>query len=200
MAVPHAVPRAAMLAPTLDAALDSVADAIHDGLVQDLVAARYLLDLLADQDTDGQLEDLGVAIRGALANARVLMDRARSKVRDGHGLQPAIRALAETSHAPADLSVDLPEQIDPGVAVTVYRLTQAVMQAADLGGADHISLRADARDGVVRVTAVITGGCDLSWVPSWEHHLRSTGGSMDIDNLPGGVRIGSTIVTERRRR
>ena len=193
-------PATGLIAPTCDAALDRLADSIHDGVVQDLVAARYLLDLLADSHPDGELDNLTTAIRDALVHARALMAQARSQVRDGRGLSAALRELAAVATVPAELSLDLPNELEPGTAVTVYRLAQAIFQGAQAGGASHVAMRADTRGQTLRVTAVITGGSDVSWVASWEHHLLTMGGSMDVEPLPEGVRVGSTIVMERRPR
>ena len=201
--LPAQAPRAnveRLLPPTVDAALDGVADVLHDGLVQDLVAARYLLELIGSSDpmwqSDPTVAELSAAIRGALEQARALMASTRGRARDGHGLSAALIALGERSPVPTELTVDLPEFMEPGVAVTVYRLVQAVFEAGRSATAEQVSIHADRRAARLRVTAVITGSCDVSWVPSWEHHLRSFGGSLSVDHLPEGVRILATILTE----
>lgn len=191
-----------LLPPTVDAALEAVADVLHDGLLQDLVAARYLLDLMdgshATWADDPKVAELANAVRGALEQARDLMASTRAHSRDGKGLTEALTELAARCAVPSELTVDLPEELEPAVAVTAYRLVQAVIGASRAATAEQISIHADTRAARLRVTAVITGSCDVSWAPSWEHHLRSFGGSLVVDQLPEGVRLSATIVMEGR--
>lgn len=142
---------------------DDVAAALHDGLLQDLLGARMLVDLVqrdpAGPSAAQRLTELRAALSQAIALGRTAMASLHSAGVLRQGLDAALVELAGRPGAPLAVSVDPLRAHTAGVAALLaYRLTEAVRAAVTT----PVSVRVTAVDvetapGALRVVVSAAG-------------------------------------------
>lgn len=119
----------------------ALADALHDGPVQDLVAARFAVDLAL---RSGDATHAREAVQGALVGLRRLMWQLRPRGADGLGdaLTRLSAALVDAGRPGLALDVDpSADVLDRDAATGVYRLVQCLADARPDRGAGPLVVR-----------------------------------------------------------
>ena len=178
-------PDPAALVADLEAERDLLAGLLHDGPVQELLAARYAVELAA---RTGDASGVQECLQNALTGLRRSMWLLRS--RGGDGLDEALRALCgrlqELGLAPLRLRLDpAAGRLEPVAATTAYRLVQAVALADT---ADTEPVRVTLERGPVdrqRVVLLVEGGGALPDPARWRRRAAAVSGDLLV--APGRV-------------
>jgi signal transduction histidine kinase len=152
--------RLGLLARAADASTDErrrIAGSLHDGIVQDLVAASYVLSGAADElarggaDADGaatiraRVRSAHGAVRGSVAALRSLLIEIYPPHLARAGLPSALRGLAQRLQPRnVQLSLAVPDDIDvpPELAALVFRVAQeALINVARHACAQQVEVR-----------------------------------------------------------
>jgi signal transduction histidine kinase len=125
---------------------------LHDGLIQQMVGARFYLNISRDQcmqqpsDVNVSLQHGCDALSGAIVEARRIIEGLRPAALDDLGLTAAIEEIAmQTAEAAGwQLTLDLrplPTEPDMTVTVTLYRIAQeALSNARKHAHAEHVTV------------------------------------------------------------
>lgn len=136
----------------------AIAAGLHDGLLQELLGARLLVDLVQRDpvatETPARLAELRTALSEAIRLGRAAMAELHSAGVLRSGLETALTELAARAGAP--LTVDIhgdAASATGAAAVLAYRLAEAARAA----GAAPVSLAVEAVPGALRVVATADG-------------------------------------------
>lgn len=186
-----------------------LAQEIHDGPVQDLHGLHMHLKSLATQ-ANGQLENIGEELMRVADDLRAMSADLHPPALQQFGLAAALRSHADRlqERAPGvDIELDLPggePTVPDAVALSLFRITQEAMNnAVQHGGADHIWVRFQWDDGQVNLDITDDG---VGFAPPDEWHALASedhygllgmqeraeaiGADLDIDTGPGdGTRV-----------
>jgi signal transduction histidine kinase len=182
---------------------------IHDGLVQDLYGAQLFLESInvanALLSEDEKAYNSAVQLlRGAIEEARRLINGLRPPILDERGLIAALEHLAHDMEQTWGVHIDFHadvhfDHLSATVENAVYRIVQEclnnVQQHAE---SDRAQVRLTQEDNRLRIEVSDAGkGFDPALVPSQRYGLtgireraRLLGGEAQIDSRPGaGVRV-----------
>ena len=181
---------------------------LHDGAQQRLVVAALELSMLDRQfDLDPE------AARAMLARAREQLAFGLSELRDlargihptvltERGLGAALTALAQRAPLPVDLSVAVPDRLDPTIEAAAYFLvSEALTNVAKHARADRVTVDIAATDGALEVTIADdgAGGADTakgSGLRGLVDRVTAVGGRLDVSSPPGqGTRLSARLPT-----
>jgi signal transduction histidine kinase len=145
------------------------------------------------------LELIEAAYRAAMEAISDLRDLARGIHPPAldEGLAPALAVLAERSELPVDLTVDLPERPSAAIETIAYFCAAELLtNVAKHGSAEHVTLEAGQRPGVVwvRVGDDGSGGAHIEsggGLAGLADRVRTVDGRLQIVSPPGGP----TVVT-----
>jgi signal transduction histidine kinase len=194
---------------------------LHDETLQALGALRVVLSAALRQGSPETIEDAARQAVSELSNEieglRGLIAELRPAALDEIGLAAAIQGLAERIAATEGLAVDAElsfadrdergRRFDPEVESTIYRLVQeALTNVAKHARAEHVRLRAVARDGQIEVAVQDDGvGFDPEaphegfGIRGMRERIAMAGGSLEIRSSPGsGVEVRATIPIGRK--
>ena len=140
---------------------DDVAAVLHDGLLQELLGARMLVDLvqrdLSAPTTAERLTELRAALSEAIVLGRGAMAALHSAGVLRQGLDAALVDLAGRPGAPLAVAVDPARAHATGAAALVaYRLVEAVRAAVTTPVSATVATAPDALRVVVSATALPT--------------------------------------------
>jgi signal transduction histidine kinase len=198
----------ARLVEAADAARRRIERDLHDGAQQRLVAAALDLTLL-----EKQLEGDSAAARAVLARAREQLDGGLRDLRDlargihpsvltDRGLAVALEGLVQRAPMPVELSVAVPERLEPAIEAAVYFLvSEAITNAAKHARADTVRVDVAATPDTVAVAIGDdgAGGADAghgSGLRGLVDRLEAVGGHLDIESAPGaGTRLSAQLPT-----
>lgn len=180
-----------------------VARDLHDELGQSLAAARMQLQLI-DRSSDPLRRIEGrerarEALDDAVQQMRLLARRLRPTVLDDHGLEAAVRTLAQDVAASHGLSVDLhielgDPDLDEVVANHVFRIAgECLTNVTRHARARHVDLSLIRKDGVVQLSIQDDGvgmpeGSDTGrgiGMLGMQERAESLGGSFEIRSRRG---------------
>ena len=109
-----------------------------------------------------------------------------------HGLEHALRALAQRAAVPVELDVALPEERLPMAieAAAYFAVSEALTNVARYAKASQVCVSVEERDGhlIVTVRDDGVGGADPSagsGLQGLRDRLAALDGSLEIDSLPG---------------
>jgi signal transduction histidine kinase len=179
---------------------------LHDGAQQRLVVTALELSML-----DRQLDRDPEAARAMLARAREQLACGLSELRalargihptvlTERGLEAALTALAQRAPLPVDLSVAVPDRLDPTIEAAAYFLvSEALTNVAKHAQADRVTVDIAATDGTLEVTIADdgAGGADAangSGLRGLVDRVTAVGGRLDVDSPPGqGTRLSARL-------
>jgi PAS domain S-box-containing protein len=171
---------------------------LHDGAQQRLVSValglRIWLARHGDLPEDCRapvLEALGELSAG-LAELRDLARGLHPAVLSDHGLEHALRALAQRSAVPVELETALPEERLPMAveAAAYFAVTEALTNVARYAQASRAHVRVEECDGKLDVAVVDdgVGGADPgagSGLQGLRDRLAALSGTLEVDSRPG---------------
>jgi PAS domain S-box-containing protein len=176
---------------------------LHDGAQQRLVGVALGLNVwLAThrdlpQDVRAPVASALDELRAGLAELRDLARGLHPAVLSDHGLEHALRALAQRAAVPVELTVSLPEQRLPMAveAAAYFAVSEALTNVARYAQASHVSVSADECDG--QLSVIIdddgVGGAALgagSGLQGLRDRLSALDGTLVIENrTEGGTRL-----------
>jgi signal transduction histidine kinase len=132
---------------------------LHDGTQQRLVS--LVLDLRAAEaampperpELRKQLAQVADGLTGALEELRELSRGIHPAILSEGGLPPALKALARRSAVPVELEVDVQARLpEPVEAAAYYVVSEALANAAKHAHASVAQVKAQARDGRLRLS------------------------------------------------
>jgi PAS domain S-box-containing protein len=171
---------------------------LHDGAQQHLVsvalALRIWLAQHADLPDDSRAPVLAALdeLSAGLAELRDLARGLHPAVLSDHGLEHALRALAQRAAVPVELETALPEEPLPIAvqAAAYFAVSEALTNVAKYAEASHASVRVEARDGYVAVLVEDDGVGGAapgsgSGLQGLEDRLAALDGTLAIESPPG---------------
>jgi PAS domain S-box-containing protein len=176
---------------------------LHDGAQQRLVAVGLGLNVwLATQRglADDVRTPISVALdelRAGLAELRDLARGLHPAVLSDHGLEHALRALAQRAAVPVELHTSLPDERLPLAveAAAYFAVSEALTNVARYAQASHASVSAEELDGQLSVTVDDDGigGADFgagSGLQGLRDRLAALNGTLAIESgTAGGTRL-----------
>src|ERR687897_3639149 len=198
----------ARLVEAADEARRQIERDLHDGAQQRLVATALELSML-----DRQLDRDPEAARAMLATAREQLACGLSELRDlargihptvltERGLEAALAALAQRAPLPVDLSVAVPDRLDPTIEAAAYFLvSEALTNVAKHAQADAVSVDITATDDMLELTIADdgAGGADPangSGLRGLVDRVTAVGGRLDVSSPSGqGTRLSARLPT-----
>ncbi len=190
-----------------------LAHEIHDGFVQDIVAAKMMLDGVqakaasAGHGATEELNEAGRLLRNGIVEARRLIGELRPMIIDEQGIVEAINYLVaeelKQGHASFRFDHNVAfDRLDPILEGTVFRVVQeALTNIRRHSQAKHVALCMIQDDRVVRLEIQDNGvGFDPAQLPSDRFGVRGIcerarlfGGRAEVVSAPGK---GTTIAVE----
>jgi signal transduction histidine kinase/uncharacterized protein YoaH (UPF0181 family) len=171
---------------------------LHDGAQQRLVSVSIAV-RLATAKLPAAPEDARALLVGATDELTQALEELRDLARGLHpavltrsGLRPALAALAGRVPLPVTLDNEIDDRLPAPVEAAVYFLvSETLTNVAKYANASHVTVRAAADDGVVRVEvaddgvggATVDGGSGLRGLAD---RIEALGGRFAIDSPPGG--------------
>jgi PAS domain S-box-containing protein len=170
---------------------------LHDGAQQRLVSVALSLNLWVANHREAPDEVCAPVLaaldelRAGLAELRDLARGLHPAVLSDHGLEHALRALAQRAAVPVELDTALPERLPMAVEAAAYfAVSEALTNVARYAEASHAVVRVEEHDGelVVAVDDDGIGGADPgagSGLQGLRDRLAAAGGTLDIASRPG---------------
>ena len=196
----------ARLVQASDEARRQIERDLHDGAQQRLVATALELSMLErklDRDPEAAKEMLARAREQLASGLSELRDLARGihpTVLTERGLEAALTALAQRAPLPVDLSVAVPDRLDPTIEAAAYFLvSEALTNVAKHARADRVSVALAATGGALEVTIADdgAGGADTakgSGLRGLADRVTAIGGRLDVSSPPGeGTRLSASL-------
>jgi len=172
---------------------------LHDGAQQRLVSVALSLRIWLAQHADlpedcrAPVQQVLDELRAGLAELRDLARGLHPAVLSDHGLDHALRALAQRAAVPVELETALPEEPLPmGVEAAAYfAVSEALTNVARYAEASHASVRVALAEGSLDVIVQDDGvggaapgsGTGLQGL---RDRLAALDGTLEIDSPPGG--------------
>lgn len=190
-----------------------VAHEIHDGFVQDIVAAKMMLDATqarvasVNQHAAEELLEVSCLLRNGIAEARRMIGELRPMIIDEQGIIEAINYLVADELKQGDTSYQFDHNVgfgrlDPILEGTMFRVVQeALANVRRHSRAEHVAIRILQDGQRVRLEIHDNGvGFDPTRLPvdcfgvrGICERARLFGGVADVVSMPGK---GTTIVVE----
>jgi PAS domain S-box-containing protein len=172
---------------------------LHDGAQQRLVSVALGLRIWLATHRDlpeecrapvvEALDELGAG----LGELRDLARGLHPAVLSDHGLEHAVRALAQRAAVPVEFEAVLPEERLPMAveAAGYFAVSEALTNVARYAEATHARVRVEARNGQLEITVDDDGigGAELgagSGLQGLHDRLSALNGTLTIDSPPGG--------------
>ena len=167
---------------------------LHDGAQQRLVGLALLARLAAQPDAPDLAEIDAVAEGLAMArrDLEALADGVMPVVLADEGLAQALRTLAVTTPLGVSIDLDLPDDLTPGLAGTVwFVITESVTNAVKHARATRLTIDVRAVGDLLRLSVADdgVGGADLdrgSGLAGLRSRVEHAGGRCDLASPPGG--------------
>jgi PAS domain S-box-containing protein len=173
---------------------------LHDGAQQRLVSLALMLRLAARRHPEDEtLGQAGEELAEALKELRELARGIHPAVLTERGLEPAVRALADRSQLPVELSVDVDGRLpDPVEAAAYYVVAEALTNVAKYAGASEVTVGVHRDNGQARIEVRDDGigGADAgggSGLRGLADRVEALGGRLQIDSPRGA---GTTLRAE----
>jgi signal transduction histidine kinase len=173
---------------------------LHDGAQQRLVSLALMLRLAARRHPEDEaLTQAGEELSEALKELRELARGIHPAVLTERGLEPAVRALADRSRLPVELSVELEGRLpDPVEAAAYYVVAEALTNVAKYAEASEVTVGVVRENGHARIEvsddgiggADATGGSGLRGLAD---RVEALGGRLFVES-PAGA--GTTLRAE----
>ncbi len=201
-----------------DRELQRVERNLHDGAQQRLVGLALMFRLASrrasgDPELTALLDDATRELSDAIAELRELTRGIHPAIVDDTGLRGALESLAERPGVPVELEVDLAVTLPEVVEVAGYYLVaEALTNANKHANAEHVSVQAQARDGVLRLTVRDDGvggavPAPRSGLQGLADRIAALGGELRIESPPGSgttvtaeIPLAQTVLTDDERR
>jgi signal transduction histidine kinase len=165
---------------------------LHDGAQQRLVSLALMLRLAARRHPEDEtLGQAGEELAEALKELRELARGIHPAVLTERGLEPAVRALADRSQLPVELSVDVDGRLpDPVEAAAYYVVAEALTNVAKYAGASEVTVGVHRDNGQARIEVRDDGigGADAgggSGLRGLADRVEALGGRLQIDSPRG---------------
>ena len=170
---------------------------LHDGAQQRLVALAIgirIADRLIDEDPEQAHAALARAsdeLSASLAELREIARGLHPAVLSDHGLEPAVKAVAQRAGLPVELTFDLAERPSPSVEVAAYYvIAESLTNVAKYAKASHASVEVRALGDrlLVAVTDDGVGGADTaggSGLLGLGDRVAALGGRLHVESPPG---------------
>ena len=180
---------------------------LHDGAQQRLVSVALDLRIwlathreLPEDCTAPVLEALD-ELNAGLAELRDLARGVHPAVLSDHGLEHAVRALAQRASVPVELDTALPDERlpMPVEAAGYFVVSEALTNVARYARASHARVVVEERAGQLEITVSDdgVGGARLgrgSGLQGLEDRLAAVDGTLNVDSPPGeGTRLRATV-------
>ncbi len=170
---------------------------LHDGAQQRLVALHMklglaMLDLPPGGAAAKEVGEAHALAREALEELRELIQGVHPQVLTERGIPAAVRDIAGRSPVPADVDIELPGRLPPGVEATAYFVvTEALTNIAKHSGADRCRIAARGVEGGLRLEIEDngSGGADVargSGLIGLADRVAAADGRMFLSSPPGG--------------
>ena len=181
---------------------------LHDGVQQRLLALALSLRRAESESATepGRALDAlrhgAVEAVGAVEDVRELAQGIHPAVLSEAGLAAAIRALADRSPVPVDLSLAIDGNIPPRAAAAAYFVaSEALANVVKHAGATAVRISATEANGVIRVAVEDDGqgGADRQGrgLRGLDDRLAAIGGELEVADRPaGGTVVSATIPIE----
>jgi signal transduction histidine kinase len=184
-----------------DAARRRLERDLHDGAQQRLVSLALTLRLLGsridgDPETARQLDAARVELDQAIDELRELARGLHPSVLSDHGLELALRGLAERAPLPVEIESTPEERLPDRVeSASYFVVAEALTNVARYAEASRASVNVTRADGqvLVEVTDDGVGGADPangSGLRGLLDRVSALGGTLELDSPPGG---GTTV-------
>jgi signal transduction histidine kinase len=170
---------------------------LHDGAQQRLVAIAIglrIADRLIDENPEqahAALERASDELSASLAELREIARGLHPAVLSDHGLEPAVKAVAQRAGLPVELTFDLAERPSPPVEVAAYYvIAESLTNVAKYAKASHASVEVRALGDrlLVAVTDDGVGGADTaggSGLLGLGDRVAALGGRLHVESPPG---------------
>jgi PAS domain S-box-containing protein len=171
---------------------------LHDGAQQRLVSVALNLRIwLATHrdipaDLRAPLEETLAELGSAMAELRDLARGLHPAVLSDHGLEHAVRALAERAAVPVELQAVLPEERLPRAveAAAYFAVAEALTNVAKYAEASHARVCVEQHDGELDVIVGDdgVGGADPSagsGLQGLRDRIAALNGTLEIESVPG---------------
>ena len=181
---------------------------LHDGAQQSLVSValglRIWLATHRDlpEDCRAPVVDALEELNGGLGELRALARGLHPAVLTDHGLEHALRALAQRATLPVELDTALPERLPVAIeAAGYFVVAEALTNVGRYAEASHAGVRVEAQDGHVEIVVSDdgVGGAELgagSGLQGLHDRVAAVNGTLSIDSPPGGgTRLHATLPT-----
>ena len=180
---------------------------LHDGAQQRLVSVALGMNLWLAQHRDlpddcrAPLREALGELQEGLAELRDLARGLHPAVLSDHGLDHALRALAQRAGVPVELHAVLPEErLPPAVEAAAYfAVSEALTNVARYAQASQAHVRVEQCDGWLDVTVADdgVGGAEPgagSGLQGLRDRLAALNGTLDVESAPGeGTRLRARI-------
>ncbi|HVU75041.1 MAG TPA: histidine kinase [Mycobacteriales bacterium] len=165
----------------------AVAAALHDGLLQELIGARLLVDLVARDPSTAAAAQRLVELREALSSAITLGRATMASLHNAgvlrQGLDAALVELSGREGAPLSMHVDAAVAHETGAAALLaYRLTEATRGAVTTTASVHVESVTNA------LRVVVTAAALPAELPALQRVLQR------VEALGGTARCGDDVV------
>jgi two-component system NarL family sensor kinase len=187
-----------------------IARELHDGISQNMVAARYMLDLAVAKVKSGAPDALQViergaqGLNGAIKEVRRISHDLRPSMLDDLGLSPSLKALAdsftERTGIPVELkTVAFKNMLLPEARTALYRVAQEALTNIErhaeanlvrmlLTSGNGIQLLiADNGKGIASTRSKNGNRSSGLGLRNMQERIEHFGGSLDIDSGPTGT-------------
>jgi signal transduction histidine kinase len=170
---------------------------LHDGAQQRLVALAIgirIADRLIDEDPEQAHAALARAsdeLSASLGELREIARGLHPAVLSDHGLEPAVKAVAQRAGLPVELTFDIAERLSPPVeAAAYYVIAESLTNVAKYAKASHASVEVRALGDrlLVAVSDDGIGGADTaggSGLLGLEDRVAALGGRLHVESPPG---------------
>jgi signal transduction histidine kinase len=191
-----------------DAARRRLERDLHDGAQQRLVSLALNLRLLgsridSDPDTARQLDAARIELDQAIDELRELARGLHPSVLSDHGLQLALRGLAERAPLPVEIEAAPEERLPDRVeSASYFVVAEALTNIARYAHASRASINVTRTDGqvLVEVSDDGVGGADPangSGLRGLLDRVSALGGTLELDSPPGdGTTVRAAIPFE----
>ncbi|MEE8599593.1 hypothetical protein [Euzebya tangerina] len=175
----------------VDELLELIGDVIHDGPVQQLVAAKLLVESAMPAATRTELEARAItSMASASQQSRVIMwALARPGVRPRMAHVDVPQALSKLEGA--SITVDVPDSVPAPVLGGVVQAVHHLCGGSVMAGHEVTAVELTHSGTTLSCRIVVDGpGPAAVWVDLARHRLAALGGAVEVDR-----REGATIVT-----
>jgi signal transduction histidine kinase len=178
---------------------------LDDGAQSRLVAIALQLRLARRKVDDrpevaAMLDASAAELQASLDELRELARGIHPAVLTDHGLEPALRSLANRTPVPVDIRCAPPERLPPAVETAIYFVAaEALTNVTKYAKAEHATVTVSGSDGsvVIEVTDDGRGGADIAagtGLRGLTDRVSAIDGRLELASPPGaGTRLRATV-------